>query len=117
MSEPAYERPLDAAETAVYDELRALGCIVAVEPADADDCAFVAVHAVHALRRAGLMGAGRIADANECPACDAYGICPSHKAIHQRAQAEQGWIEHVSGEVTHRSPRLGGGRIGYGRPV
>lgn len=53
---PSYERPLDAAETAVYDELRSLGCIVAVDPADVEDCAFVAVHAVLALRRRGLLG-------------------------------------------------------------
>lgn len=44
---------LDRAELAVYEALRALGCPVAVDPADPDDCASVAVEAVRALRNAG----------------------------------------------------------------
>jgi hypothetical protein len=45
------DSPMDAGTTAVYDALRALGCTVAVDPADPDDCADVAEVAVAAYRR------------------------------------------------------------------
>lgn len=38
-----------------------------------------------------------IQDANECPSCDAFGICPSHKWIHdhtEQQKAEQMYPNH-----------------------
>jgi hypothetical protein len=46
---------LDRAETVVMDALCLLGCVVPVDPYDADDCASVAVEAVRSLRAAGLL--------------------------------------------------------------
>jgi len=30
-----------------------------------------------------------VAEANECPACDAYGICPSHRRLHREALSQR----------------------------
>jgi len=52
-----YDRPLDVAEAAVYTHLRNLGCMTPVDPADVEDCAFVAVHVVGVLRDLHLVDA------------------------------------------------------------
>jgi hypothetical protein len=40
------------------------------------------------------MNPQQIKDVNECPACDAFGICPSHKEIHERQKAETMFPNH-----------------------